>query len=114
MPHDSPGPDPKLAQLSPDARVIDPVCGMRIRPQSARGGSVEYAGRRVYFCNPRCREKFLADPARYPLEEPALEEPATDDTVIADAALDARAAAAPKPVPAAAQLARALPSSLPD
>ncbi len=45
--------------------VTDPVCGMRIDPRAARGGSVEHAGETIYFCNPRCREKFNAEPLRY-------------------------------------------------
>jgi len=45
--------------------VTDPVCGMRIKPETARGGSVQHAGKVVYFCNVGCREKFAADPARY-------------------------------------------------
>jgi len=49
---------------------IDPVCGMTVVVVTARH-RVEHAGRTYYFCNPRCREKFLADPARYlaPLEK---------------------------------------------
>jgi P-type Cu+ transporter len=48
----------------------DPVCGMSVDPAHARGGSHEHAGKTYYFCNPRCREKFAADPERY-LEPPA-------------------------------------------
>jgi P-type Cu+ transporter len=52
-------------EASRAGKVEDPVCGMWIRPEAARGGSVEHAGRTIYFCGPRCREKFIADPARY-------------------------------------------------
>jgi P-type Cu+ transporter len=45
--------------------VTDPVCGMRIDPRSARGGSVNHAGQTFHFCAPRCRDKFVADPSRY-------------------------------------------------
>lgn len=45
--------------------VKDPVCGMQISPKSARGGSVEHEGHTYYFCNPRCAEKFRADPQKY-------------------------------------------------
>ncbi len=49
-------PEPKLA--------IDPVCGMKVDPATARHrGSHE--GREYFFCNARCREKFLADPVRF-------------------------------------------------
>ncbi len=43
----------------------DPVCGMTVNPSTARGGSFEHAGQVYYFCNPRCRERFSADPERY-------------------------------------------------
>lgn len=49
-------------------KAIDPVCGMSVDPETARGGSLTHAGMVYYFCNPRCREKFAAEPARY-LEE---------------------------------------------
>jgi YHS domain-containing protein len=45
--------------------VEDPVCGMWIDPHTARGGSLGHEGERSYFCNPRCREKFRANPERY-------------------------------------------------
>ena len=43
-------------------RELDPVCGMTVRPEAARGGSHTHAGRTYYFCNPKCRDKFIADP----------------------------------------------------
>jgi len=46
------------------ATEIDPVCGMTVTVATARHRA-EHAGRMFYFCNPRCREKFLAEPARY-------------------------------------------------
>ena len=42
---------------------LDPVCGMKVNPASARGGSYEHAGHTYYFCNPRCRERFANAPA---------------------------------------------------
>ncbi len=45
--------------------VIDPVCGMDVTPGDAAGGSAEHAGTTYWFCNPSCRERFIADPARY-------------------------------------------------
>ena len=47
------------------APVKDPVCGMDVVPGQARGGSAEHAGATYWFCNPGCREKFVADPVRY-------------------------------------------------
>jgi Cu+-exporting ATPase len=46
-------------------RVTDPVCGMKIDPAAAKGGSFVHAGETFYFCSPRCKEKFGAEPARY-------------------------------------------------
>ncbi len=43
----------------------DPVCGMKVDPATARGGSHEHAGKTYWFCNPRCRERFAADPAHW-------------------------------------------------
>jgi Cu+-exporting ATPase len=45
--------------------ATDPVCGMRVDPRAARGGSHEHAGTRYFFCSPRCRERFAADPAHW-------------------------------------------------
>jgi YHS domain-containing protein len=42
----------------------DPVCGMEIAAAQA-AGSMEHAGRTVYFCSAACQTKFEADPNRY-------------------------------------------------
>jgi xanthine dehydrogenase accessory factor len=44
--------------------ALDAVCGMTVVVATARH-RVEHDGRTFYFCNARCREKFLAAPARY-------------------------------------------------
>lgn len=43
---------------------LDPVCGMKVTPEQA-AASMSYDGKTYYFCNPRCHEKFRADPAKY-------------------------------------------------
>ena len=48
----------------------DPVCGMTVEPATARGGSHAHAGHTYYFCGPRCRERFAAEPERF-LQPPA-------------------------------------------
>src|SRR5829696_3707514 len=53
--------------------AVDPVCGMKVNPSTAKGGQFEHAGVTYYFCNPKCRERFAADPAKYL----AAKEPAT-------------------------------------
>jgi P-type Cu+ transporter len=52
--------------------VRDPVCGMDVEPGQAAGGRAEYGGATHWFCNPGCREKFVADPARYATPPAAL------------------------------------------
>ena len=55
--------------------VKDPVCGMQISPERARGGTVEHDGQTYSFCNPRCADKFRAEPQKYispPIESPNL------------------------------------------
>src|SRR5262245_12044096 len=53
------------------ATATDPVCGMRIDAQQPKGGTHAYGGQTWGFCNPRCRDKFIADPERYLRAEPA-------------------------------------------
>jgi P-type Cu+ transporter len=43
---------------------VDPVCGMTVEPAEA-AGTVEYAGRTYYFCNPSCVERFKEAPADF-------------------------------------------------
>jgi P-type Cu+ transporter len=70
------GPEPTVE------KVKDPVCGMSVPPGTARGGSATHDGHAYWFCNPRCRDKFIADPASYlaapstPAAVPALHAPA--------------------------------------
>ncbi|MDB4955593.1 MAG: copper-translocating P-type ATPase [Myxococcales bacterium] len=60
----------------------DPVCGMTVTPGKANGGSATHDGHEYWFCNPKCREKFVADPTKYvtPKLEPVLG-PSDDDVV---------------------------------
>lgn len=45
-------------------QVKDPVCGMMVDPLTA-AGKFEHAGSTYYFCNPRCRDRFIQDPEGY-------------------------------------------------
>ncbi|HEX9188727.1 MAG TPA: HAD-IC family P-type ATPase, partial [Vicinamibacteria bacterium] len=49
----------------------DPVCGMKVDPATARGGSHELAGKTYHFCNPRCRERFAAGPEHWLMAGPS-------------------------------------------
>ena len=50
----------------------DPVCGMSVDPAKTPHRA-EHDGRRYFFCGARCRERFIAEPARYLSEKPAQE-----------------------------------------
>ena len=56
----------------------DPVCGMNVDSHTAAGRH-EHAGRSYYFCNPRCLEKFRAEPDRYVTPEARTEETTTQE-----------------------------------
>jgi xanthine dehydrogenase accessory factor len=56
--------EPAAAQPAAEPEAIDPVCGMTVLVATARNRA-EHAGRSSYFCNSRCREKFLAAPEQY-------------------------------------------------
>ncbi len=43
----------------------DPVCGMKVNPATAKF-SHEHAGKTHYFCSGGCREKFKANPEKFP------------------------------------------------
>ncbi len=45
--------------------VTDPVCGMQIDPKTAKGGSSTFQGMDYFFCNPKCKTKFDAEPEKY-------------------------------------------------
>ena len=77
-PHHHPKHGP--VDTSPDG-VIDPVCNMTVTPGKARGGTAVHQRHEYWFCNPRCRERFIADPGKFlapaPAVAPAEAEPST-------------------------------------
>jgi len=62
------------ASAPPAGGVKDPVCGMIVEPARA-AGKAEYKGQTYYFCNPRCEQKFRAEPQRYVGAKPSAETP---------------------------------------
>ncbi len=52
----------------------DPVCGMNVNPATAKHVH-EHDGKKYYFCNPKCLEKFQASPQSY-LNKVSTTEPA--------------------------------------
>ncbi|MGH9779687.1 MAG: heavy metal-binding domain-containing protein, partial [Candidatus Acidiferrales bacterium] len=53
-----------MAHNHPTGAEKDPVCGMMVDPGRA-AGKHDYRGKTYYFCNPRCLEKFRAQPEKY-------------------------------------------------
>ena len=50
--------------------TIDPVCGMSVDPATARH-KAEHAGATYHFCSAGCRDKFVAEPARFLAQPPS-------------------------------------------
>lgn len=55
----------KIDSATKSTLVKDPVCGMMIDPLSAKGGNTQHNGETFYFCNPKCKTKFEAEPLKY-------------------------------------------------
>ena len=71
MSHENHDPVPKakkgmgLRVLSGEAAgAVDPVCGMRVDPATAKH-STEHEGTTYFFCCGGCKAKFEADPAKF-------------------------------------------------
>jgi P-type Cu+ transporter len=60
--------------------VTDPVCGMTVDPHTAEH-RYTHEGRPYYFCSAGCREKFIADPARYVAAETKAPVPVPPGTI---------------------------------
>jgi Cu+-exporting ATPase len=65
-------------------KATDPVCNMKVDREHPRGGTFDHEGTRYYFCNPKCREKFAADPVKY-LESVASAQPEVLPSAVAPA-----------------------------
>ncbi|MBI3199595.1 MAG: cadmium-translocating P-type ATPase [Rhodospirillales bacterium] len=59
----------------PEEIATDPVCGMKVKTAGAKNTTV-HDGQTYYFCNPKCLQKFTAEPDRY--LKPAEAAPAPD------------------------------------
>jgi Cu+-exporting ATPase len=59
--------------------AIDPVCGMKVNPATARH-RFAHRGQDFFFCGGRCRERFEAEPDKY-LKPRAPEPPAPAGTI---------------------------------
>ncbi|HEX4404395.1 MAG TPA: heavy metal-binding domain-containing protein, partial [Polyangia bacterium] len=58
-------------------RVKDPVCGMLVDPARAAGSHV-HDGITYHFCNPRCLERFKAEPTKFTGATESCEPPAAE------------------------------------
>ena len=67
-------------QTRAKATVKDPVCGMDIVPQEAKGGSLSFEGTTYHFCSAKCRDKFHAEPSKYLLSNPVAPTPTSAGT----------------------------------
>ncbi len=45
-------------------QTIDPVCGMRVNPQTATA-KTEWNGKTYHFCNPKCHDRFVKTPLQF-------------------------------------------------
>ncbi|MBL8861182.1 MAG: heavy metal translocating P-type ATPase [Planctomycetes bacterium] len=103
------------AHEGPAPRLLDPVCGMRVDPRTARGGTLVHAGVEHAFCSPGCRTRFEADPGQYvrAASPPAEVPPAAPTEVVeatARACCGGSAAAWPAPTDAASPAVRGVPA----
>jgi uncharacterized membrane protein YraQ (UPF0718 family)/YHS domain-containing protein len=60
------------------AYAQDPVCGMQVEKANP-GATLEHEGSTVWFCSPRCAERFAKDPARYAVTSGAAHDHGHDD-----------------------------------
>jgi P-type Cu+ transporter len=59
------GHESMTGELQPSATtVLDPVCGMFVDPEKARG-TAEYGGKKYFFCSAGCAQRFQASPEKY-------------------------------------------------
>ena len=61
------------ATRSAQARVTDPVCGMKVDPMVSPREEVQ--GRMFYFCSEACEEEFKKSPAAFVRPVPGEAEP---------------------------------------
>ncbi|MCE9672297.1 heavy metal translocating P-type ATPase [Myxococcus stipitatus] len=56
---------------------------MKVDPSAPKGGSLEHGGRTYHFCNPKCRERFRAEPEKFlsPSQAPAEAAPVAPGTM---------------------------------
>ena len=74
-------PDTQVGGSVPSKNAVkDPVCGMTVDPHTAKHRHT-HDGRPYYFCSGKCREKFMADPAKYLVAERKQAAPVAAGTI---------------------------------
>jgi P-type Cu+ transporter len=73
--------NPNVAGDGGTSKVRDPVCGMTVDPAKTPH-QAEHHGATYHFCAARCREKFVAEPAKYLEPKTARSEPAPKAGVV--------------------------------
>src|SRR3954471_8303817 len=61
-------------------RVLDPVCGMTVDPQTAKHRH-DHNSHTYYFCSAACRSKFAADPGKYLDKQERAAEPMPEGAI---------------------------------
>ncbi len=72
-----------LVAIGPSQPIVgvlerDPVCGMMVDTTGA-AGKFDYKGKTYYFCNPRCEQRFRAEPERFFAPKVVERQPSTAD-----------------------------------
>jgi P-type Cu+ transporter len=62
-PHPGPPGSPVAGAQSQAGGLVDPVCGMTVKPDSPH--HAQHQGTEFRFCSARCRASFVVEPARY-------------------------------------------------
>lgn len=70
--------DHQTSTSASSVAVKDPVCGMTVDPNSAKGGSSKYHGSTFYFCSAKCKAKFDQNPMQYISPTPSSKTLPTD------------------------------------
>ncbi|NZA27980.1 heavy metal translocating P-type ATPase [Luteimonas sp. SJ-92] len=63
-----------------DGKVLDPACGMQVDPATSPHHAT-HEGQEYHFCSARCRERFVAEPAKFLTDTPREPEPAPPGTI---------------------------------
>lgn len=59
---------------------LDPVCGMKVDPKTAKGGKSIFEDHDYYFCSLKCKAKFDANPRAYLHPAPKAEPVSTENS----------------------------------